>query len=282
MSSLFRREALKSLQRVLSRVIPVKQHFFDSLSALDSLSLQGSLLIDFSVIASIPQNMISDSSYGDIDVSVLVNHFEATASFGLSAFSLDLPITLPSSDTINFGLTEASFSLDFFVNTPNAISIIELFDGDKDSAPLSFGGTLDANFPLTVGIAGVNINVDLIINDSNLFEPNPVIDYAIDLCDVSETMSELFEQLKAQIVAVIEAPFGDLAVTVNIDKITDPLISRVDSALANFTDGINVALSSADCGRRRFLEEELSVSSSPSGLPSEQPSNSPTVSSQPS
>ena len=265
----------------MSRVFPVKQQFFDNLSALDSLSVQGSLLIDFSVIASIPQNMISNSSYGDIAVSVLVNNFEATASFGSPAFSLDLPVTLPSGDTINFGLTEASFSIDFFVNTPNAIDITELFDGDKDSAPLSFGGTLDANFPLTVGIAGTNIDVNLIINDSNLFELNPVVDYAINLCDVSATMSELFKQLKAQIVAVIEAPFGDLAVTVNIDKITDPLVSRVDSALSNFTDGINVALSSADCGGRRFLEEEH-PSSRPSSQPSLSPSNQPSVSSSPS
>ena len=267
---------------MLSRVLPVKQQFFDSISVLDSLSLQGSLLIDFSVMVSIEQDKISQSSYGDIHASVLVNHFEATASFGSSAFSLDLPITIPNVNTaINFGLTDASFSVAFFVNTTNTIDIVELFSGDQDSAHLNFGGTLDANLPLTVGIAGVNIDVDLIINDSNLFEPNPEVDYAIDLCDVSATMSELFEQLKAQIVAVIQKPFEDLAVTINIEKITDPLVSRVDSALANFTDGIDVTLSLADCGGRRFLQEEDS-SSKPSSHPSISPSIQPSVSSFPS
>ena len=267
---------------MLSRVLPVKQQFFDSISVLDSLSLQGSLLIDFSVIVSIQQDKISQSSYGDIHASVLVNHFEATASFGSSAFSLDLPITIPNVNTaINFGLTDASFSVAFFVNTTNTIDIVELFSGDQDSAHLNFGGTLDANLPLTVGIAGVNIDVDLIINDSNLFEPNPEVDYAIDLCDVSATMSELFEQLKAQIVAVIQKPFEDLAVTINIEKITDPLVSRVDSALANFTDGIDVTLSSADCSGRRFLLEE-DPSSKPSSHPSISPSIQPSVSSFPS
>jgi hypothetical protein len=62
-------------------------------------------------------------------------------------------------------------------------------------------------------------------------------------------MTDLFDQLKAQIVGIIEAPFEDLSITINIDKITDPLVSRVDSTLSNFTDGVNVAIPSADCSR---------------------------------
>jgi hypothetical protein len=235
------------------------------LSALDSLELQGSLLIDFNVTASIPPGVINQSSFGDVSLSVLVNRFEATASFGSSAFTLNLPITLPGGDgtIINFGLTDSTFSMDFFVRNANPIDILELFSGNQgnESLNLEYGGTLDAYLPLTVGIADVNIDVELTVHDSNLFEPNPVVDYAIDLCDVTASMMDLFEQLKAQIVGVIEAPFGDLAVTVDIDKITDPLVQKVDAALANFTSNMNVAMSSEDCGRRL---QETTTSNIPS------------------
>ena len=274
----YRRDAMKSLTSILGTVLPVRQSFFDSLSALDSLELQGSLLIDFSIIASIPANLISEASFGDISVSVIVNRFEATASFGSSAFSLDLPITLPvSGETIDFGLTDSTFVMDLFVRNSNPVDILELFSDNQDSASLNldYGGTLDAYLPLTVGIAGVNMGVELTITDQNLFEPNPVVDYAIDLCDVTASMMDLFEQLKIQIVSVIEAPFGDLAVTVNIDKITDPLVQRVDSALANFTSDMNVALSSEDCGRRLAEVSTLSSSPSLSSIPSYSPSSSP-------
>jgi hypothetical protein len=258
---------LRSLTAVLGTVLPVRQSFFHSLSALDSLELQGSLLIDFNVTASIPPGVINQSSFGDVSLSVLVNRFEATASFGSSAFTLNLPITLPGGDgtIINFGLTDSTFSMDFFVRNANPIDILELFSGNQgnESLNLEYGGTLDAYLPLTVGIADVNIGVELTVHDSNLFEPNPVVDYAIDLCDVTASMMDLFEQLKAQIVGVIEAPFGDLAVTVNIDKITDPLVQKVDAALANFTSNINVAMSSEDCGRRL---QETTTSNIPSGF----------------
>jgi hypothetical protein len=82
----------------LNSVLPIKTQFLDSLSVLDSLILQGSLLIDLSIIASIPTNVISDSNYGDITVSVVINRFEAAASIGSAEFSLDLPIILPSGE----------------------------------------------------------------------------------------------------------------------------------------------------------------------------------------
>jgi hypothetical protein len=262
-----RRDALKSLKAVLGTVLPVRQSFFDSLSALDSLELKGALLIDLSIIARIPSEFISTSSFGDIDIRVLVNRFEVIASFGSSAFTLDLPITLPggSGTIINFGLTDSTFSMDFFVRNAHTIDILELFSGNQESASLNleYGGTLDAYLPLTVGIADVNIDIELMVHDSNLFEANPVVDYAIDLCDVTASMMELFEQLKAQIVSVIEAPFGDLAVTVNIDKITDPLVQKVDNALSNFTSGMNVAMSAENCGRRL---QETATSNLPPGF----------------
>ena len=227
--------------------------------------MQGSLFIDLSIIASIPKDSISEASFGDIAVSVLVNQFEATASFGSSAFSLDLPITLPGGNEVfNFGITDSTFSLDFFVRNSSPIDILELFSDQQDDASLNldYGGTLDAYLPLTIGMADVNMGVQLTVQDTNLFEPNPVVDYRIDLCDVRASVTDLFDQLKTQIVAVIESPFEGLNVAVNIDKITDPLVEKVDSALQDFTSGVNVALSAEDCSRR--LEEVMAPSNSPS------------------
>ena len=268
---------MRSLTAVLGGVLPTRPQLFDRLSALESILLQGSLLVDVSIIASIPSNVISEASFGDITASVLVNRFEASASVGSTAFSLDLPITIPSGNgtIFNFGLTDASFLLDFFVNASAPIDIINLFSEDQNNASLSldFGGTFEASLPMTVGIAGTNIGLDLLIKDSNLFDPNPMVDYMLDLCDVSGTMMDLFDQLKAQIVSVIEAPFQDLVITVNIDKITDPLVSRVDSAIHNFTDGMNVAVSSADCSRRLRVTDgarslsDASLSPSPTQAP---------------
>ena len=274
--ALCRREALRSLISIIGSIIPVRQQqFFNGLSVLDSLVLQGSLLIDLSIIANIPSNIISESNYGNINVSVLVNQFEVTASFGSTAFSLGIPIALPSGDgtTINFNLTDASFLIDFFIRAPDSINLVQLFTDDQDSAVgnLDYGGTFEANLPLMVGIAGLNIDVDLMITDANIFEPDPVLDYAIDLCDVYSAMIDLFDQLKAQVVEALDTPFANLDITVNIDKMTDPLIEKVDSILANFTEDINVAFSAVDCN----VQSTSIPSQIPSLLPSEVPSDQP-------
>lgn len=196
---------------VLRSVIPVRPQFVDSLAALDSIMLQGNLYIDLSIIASIPANVIGDSSYGDIAVSVMINSFEATATFGAEAFSTELPITLPSGRQVNkLNLTDASFSRDVFVRAPNPVNIAQLFSDDQEfSANIEFGGTFDAVLPVTIGIAGANFVVDFFISHVNLFESEPIIDYAIDLCDISHLMTDLFDQLKDLIVAAVRAPFGD-------------------------------------------------------------------------
>ena len=160
-----------------------------------------------------------------------------------------------------------------FVNTQGPVDIVQLLLGDQDSASINFdyGGTLEATLPLSVGIAGTNIAVDLLINDQNLFAPEPLVDYVIDLCDASLAMGNLFHQLKAQIVEVLKAPFENLATpSVSIDKITDPLVSRVETTLINFTDGLNIAFSSADCSRRFLSDTE---SSSPSSSPTPAPNS---------
>ena len=215
--------------------------------------------------------MISKSNYGDINVNVLINNFEATASFGSESFALDLPISLPSGggELINFNVTNATFSREIFVKTREPIDILRLFSEDENEAAVSldYGGTFDAYFPLAVGISGANINVDLMINDTNVFKPNPVVDYAVDLCEVSAAMMDLFESLKEKIVEAVRAPFGDKPVMFDIDRLTDPLESKVASLLANFTEGMNVTYSAEDCNSRRLgaldtIQETMSLARS--------------------
>lgn len=94
----------------LEPVLPIRAQFLDTLKSLDSLILQGSLLIDLSIIAGIPANVISDSSYGNITVDVLINNFEAAASIGSTSFSVEVPIAIPSGpEIINFNMTDATF-----------------------------------------------------------------------------------------------------------------------------------------------------------------------------
>jgi hypothetical protein len=170
------RDALRSFSRVLGNALPIKQKFFDNLYALDNLELNGSLLLDFSVKAGISRDQVSGSTYGGIALSVVVNRFEATASFGsVSPFSLNLPLELPgASPAVNFTLTDASFGVDITIKNPDPINIIDLFSGDQASTALRYGGSLLANLPMTVGIADTNIGIELTVSDENLFESNVV------------------------------------------------------------------------------------------------------------
>ena len=241
---------MKSITAVFGSVLPVGPEFFDSIAALDSIVLQGSLIVDLTIIASIPLDDISDLNYNDIVLSVLVNNFEATASVGSEAFSVELPI---SGTPISFNMTDASFFMNLLVKTHAPIDITQLFSDEQASASasLEYAGTFSANLPITVGVADVNIRVALLVEDSNIFDPNPVIDHAIDLCEISAAMLDMFDQLNIQIVALLEAPFQDIgAVTINIEKITDPLKAKIDNALAEISDGFNVAVGSANCARR--------------------------------
>ena len=207
---------------VLGSVLPISQQFLDSLSALDSIVLQDSLLVDFSIIATIPKNVIGESSYGDITVSVLINRFEATASIASEAFSLELPIILPSGpEIINFELTNASFSMDVFVRALDPIDIVQLFSDNQNitSDSLEYGGSFEAYLPLNVGLADVNTVVDFNISNLNLFEEYVVVDYAINMCDLSGTITSLFDQMKLNIVTAVRVPFDDKPVTFDVDRL---------------------------------------------------------------
>lgn len=279
-----RKEILRGIMSTLRSVLPIRQQFMDSLSALENIALEGSLLIDFSIIASIPTTVLSENSFGDITVSVIMNRFEASASIAESSFSLELPISLSSvGEIMTFNLTDATLSIDVFVRAPNPIDIVQLFSQGVESIILEYGGTFEAILPLTVGmIDGTNIGVDLIIQEPNLFEPNPAVDFRIDLCDVSATIDDLFDQLRDQIASVLGTPFQDLgAIAINLDRMTGPLVARVNDILASFTSGVNVALEECNggIGQTAIPSQEPSVSPStqPSSLPSSQPSSIPSV-----
>jgi hypothetical protein len=205
---------------VLGSVIPVRTQFLDKLVTLDSFTLEGSLLMDLSIIANIPAIAISELNYGDISVSGTINQFESKAAVGSAPIYLDLPITLPFGDgeIINFAITAASFSRDVFVKARGPIDIAYLFSDHQADASLSldYGGTFEAILPLTVGVADVDIDVILAINDTNVFQPDPVVSHYIDLCQVSAAMMDLFEQMKTKIVEAVRAPFGDKPVMVCI------------------------------------------------------------------
>jgi hypothetical protein len=260
---IFRFDAVKSLYNLMSKELPVSRVFQDNLSALESLELQGRLLIDFTVKASIPKTDIKNLSYQDVDVSITVNRFEAEASFGSrEPFTLELPIIMPgrSNEVLNFNVTDASFGLAFFVNSSGPIDIVELFSNNGDGTPLNieYGGDLFVHLPLTVGMSGHNMRIDLTISDDNLFlEPSPTVDYVLDLCDIAAPAKELIELLKVQVLEAIKEPLGSLNVQINIDKVTDPLISKVEGTLKNFTNQMGESLSTGGCNRRFLQEPEV-------------------------
>ena len=211
-----------NLMADLGSVLPISRELLDTLSRLDSFRLQSSLLIDLSIIANIPDNLLGESNYGEIAVTSLVNSFEATASFGSEGFSFELPISLPSTPEImSFNVTEASFSRDIFVRTLDPIDVIQLFPHDQNSTSdsLEYAGSFEAFFPMNVGLVGINTGIDLNISDPDLFKPNPVVDYAINMCDLSDTIMDLFDQLKVKIVEAVRAPFGDKPVTFDVDRL---------------------------------------------------------------
>jgi hypothetical protein len=73
------------------------------------------------------------------------------------------------------------------------------------------------------------------------------------LCDIAAPAKELFESLELQVVKAIKEPLGSINVQINIDKVTDPLISKVEATLKNFTNEVGESLSTGGCNRR-FLQ----------------------------
>lgn len=158
-----RRDALRSFSRMLGNVLPVSRAFFDDLSVLDNMELEGAFLLDFSVTGNISRDQVSTSDYGDIVVNALVNELKVAASFGtVIPFSLNLPVVVPGRSTVlSFILADGSIAADFFVNNLNPINVMELFASDQGtpSLDLEYGGTLLARLPLTVGSSEVNLGV---------------------------------------------------------------------------------------------------------------------------
>jgi hypothetical protein len=204
--------ALRNVVETLVLVLPINTQFIDSLAELDNIVLQGSVIVDLSIIAHIPvDDIIGRSNYDDISVSVLINRFDSIVSFGLTAISAEIPIAIPFGTEISFQMTGGSFSQNFFIRTLEPIDILDIFSGDHDnlSSILDYGGSFNAYLPLSIGAFGLNTYVVLNISDPKILEPNPTIDFAVDMCDVHTAMMDLFKQLKVLVTTAVKAPFGN-------------------------------------------------------------------------
>lgn len=119
----------------LASVLPIRTQFLESLAALESISLQGNALIDLSFTTGIEASLIGGSDYGDVVWSVLVNSFESATTFGTTAFSLDIPIALPSGPEIfSFTTIDATFSRDVILKTETPVNLNELFPVNMENA----------------------------------------------------------------------------------------------------------------------------------------------------
>jgi hypothetical protein len=237
----------------------IDQSFFDELSVLQGVDLGGSILVDMTIAASIAPDSVDSKSYTGVTISITVNRFEALAFIDVPPFSLNLPLSLPSADwedpLLEFELIDAYFRLEFNTALTNPVGLLNLFSGDQasDSVNLDYNGTLDLQLPMRVGIVGQSIPFSLAITDSDLFnDPAPEVAYEIDTCDILTATKNLFEELKNEILAVIEAPIQAVqdTIPISIDQVTDPLIQRVNDSLTEFTDDMITSLD-ADCTVRR-------------------------------
>eukprot|EP00970_Alexandrium_tamarense_P008887 scaffold1734_cov310-Alexandrium_tamarense.AAC.1 len=187
------------------------------------------------IAASIAPDSVDSKSYTGVTISITVNRFEALAFIDVPPFSLNLPLSLPSADwedpLLEFELIDAYFRLEFNTALTNPVGLLNLFSGDQasDSVNLDYNGTLDLQLPMRVGIVGQSIPFSLAITDSDLFnDPAPEVAYEIDTCDILTATKNLFEELKNEILAVIEAPIQAVqdTIPISIDQVTDPLVQR--------------------------------------------------------
>lgn len=148
------RSALKSLASMLGNDLFLDQEFFDELSLLEELVLGGSLLIDVTFGASIPNSAIENKTYGGTSLFLRVNDFAAAASLEADSLNLDFPLSLPNTgvspaDKLVLALNDGSFSVDFFVNLTNPLEIQDLFsESEANATKFDYGGTLAARLPV--------------------------------------------------------------------------------------------------------------------------------------
>ena len=131
----YRQSALASVVLALGSVLPIRMQFLDSLAALETIVLQGSTHINLSFAAGIETSLLGGSDYGDVVWSVLVNSFESVTTFGTTAFSLDIPITLPSGpEVFSFTTIDATFSRDMTLKTETPVNLNQLFPVNMENA----------------------------------------------------------------------------------------------------------------------------------------------------
>jgi hypothetical protein len=142
-----------------------------------------------------------------------------------------------------FELSDATFNINALAKLQGSVNLRSLFSGNQtNSTNLDYSGSMDAYFPLSVGVEGTNIGIDLNISDENLFsDPSPTISYELKICEVVDASKELFRELTNQILDVIESPLKDHDIGLDIDKITQPLVDKVNDTLSKKKSWIHLA-----------------------------------------
>lgn len=248
-----RRSALSSLSTMLGDAIYLNPSFFDDLEVSEDVEIGGSLFLVMTMNATMTREAVNSSSYGNVDVGIFVNQFETKALFNTkSPLNLDVPLELPSGiEPFIFELINGTFGIEFVANISSPLNLLDLFSGAQNTTSLDIESSLDVNLPLSVGTAGVHIGVDIDITDQDLFaDPSPAVEYRLDVCEVVHASKTLFEELRVQIMDVIESPLKSLDIGLDIDKITQPLVDRVNETLGEFESSIKDAFDSIGCSRR--------------------------------
>lgn len=208
-----RQDELRTISENLAETLGVNRDFFGPIFDLDVVRLQGNLLLELSV------KVLGTSRYENAEVVVVVNRFEALGALRTGSFSLDIPVDQNSSIALN----DASLDVEITARLPSPVDVSSLFSN------LTFDGTLDANFPLSIGVYGANTKLTLAWSDQDIFDNiSADFTYELDICDVVDTLKDLLEQVKSQIPRVINESILENYVTIgfNIGKITDPLMTR--------------------------------------------------------
>lgn len=286
-------DAINGFADMLRDSISIDKAFFDNISLLEDIMLRGGLLLNLTIEADIPTESISAGNYSDVDVSIVINEFKATALVEGRDLSLDFPIALPTNgvddaEELVFSLKNGRFLVDLYVMLESQTSLSDLFsDEESASSNLVYGASLDSAFPIDIVLgyssdeettsppaavptmsptASPNtpdgpFGVTLFFNNSNLFEEPklPDVDYDVNICPLISAAENLFVGLKSRMTDRIREPFDQLLdLPIDFDKVSDPFIEDVTDIITDFVNDAIGELNSNDCSSNRFrrsLEE---------------------------
>ena len=267
-------DAVNGLADMLSNNIFIDKSFFDRIQLLEDIVLSGTFLIDLTIEAIIPSADIP-SNYADVGISLKINRFKATASLQGEDLSLEFPVSLPTNGVkpvkeLTFALNKGNFLVELFVELQGETDLLGLFSDEKSSTHLTYGASLDSAFPLEIKLPDSDIisdpfGVTLYFNNSDFFdELIPSVDYEIEICPLVVAAKHLFKGLNDKITETIKQPFDELesSLSVNFDKVSDPLIENIIKTITDFSNDAMGELDSLDCDDRRLLQSTNSTTNS--------------------